>query len=113
MRSASTSALPCSFYVDDIGSVQGPTGLRLICSGSSTACGVTASRRFATTNAPKLDELVGERIASRLADGATVITLHSPDRQMAACLAWHPPMRSVPPSRLCSALSSRARPRPR
>jgi DNA replication protein DnaC len=37
-----------------------------------------------TTNTPKLGELLGERIASRLADGATVITLDGPDRRRAA-----------------------------
>ena len=37
-----------------------------------------------TTNASKLGELVGERIASRFADGATAITFTGPDRRRAA-----------------------------
>jgi DNA replication protein DnaC len=34
-----------------------------------------------TSNAPKLSTLFGERIASRLADGATVVTLVGADRR--------------------------------
>lgn len=36
-----------------------------------------------TTNAPKLGELFGERIASRIADGATVVVLTGADRRRA------------------------------
>jgi len=36
-----------------------------------------------TTNAPKLGELFGDRIASRIADGATVVVLDGPDRRRA------------------------------
>lgn len=36
-----------------------------------------------TTNAPKLGELFGERIASRIADGSTVVVLDGDDRRRA------------------------------